>query len=128
MRILIIDDDTDDTEIFCEALAETFPQAVCTVKNNCDNMISFLEAIPAQDVIFIDGHLNAMTGLDCLKQIKKFIAEGTKIVVHTGSLSPAETQDLKSAGIDEILLKANSYELLKSNLKKLLSFKTDQVE
>jgi CheY-like chemotaxis protein len=127
MRILIIDDDREDTDLFCEALTEIFPQAICTARNHGNDIVSFIESIPVQDVIFIDGHLNAMMGLDCLKEMRNSLSKNTRIVVHSGSLSPAEIDDFKNAGVSEFLSKVNSYHALKANLKDLLGNKFNLV-
>jgi chemotaxis response regulator CheB len=70
MRILIIDDDREDTDLFCEALNEIFPDAICTAKNNCSDIGVLLKHLAVQDVIFIDGHLNTMMGIACLQEMK----------------------------------------------------------
>jgi response regulator of citrate/malate metabolism len=123
MRLLIIDDDHEDIELFREAVSEIFPHAICASRKSCSDIEAFLKESATLDLIFLDGHLATESGLDCLKKLKTIIDEQTKIVIHSGSLSPSELADFKIAGVDEILIKASSYELLKSNLKGLLSRK-----
>jgi response regulator of citrate/malate metabolism len=123
MRLLIIDDDYEDIELFREAVSEIFPHAVLASRKSCSDIEACVEELRNQDIIFLDGHLATESGLECLKKLKTVLKDETKIVIHSGSLSPSELEDFKIAGVDEILIKASSYALLKSNLKELLSRK-----
>ena len=122
MNVLIIDDDPEDTSLFCEALNELYPNATCTVAHSSDYIHTSLERIVEMDIIFMDGHMQPMDGQSCLEQLIKCVDRSkTKIVVYSGSLSPKEQLDMKKIGADYILLKAPSYYLLKENIGKIFA-------
>jgi CheY-like chemotaxis protein len=121
MNILIIDDDPDDTLLFCEALNDLFPSATCISLHSCESIKTILQTMPHPDVIFMDGHMYPIGGKDCLTMLKEVIdPDKTKTVIHSGSLSPKELQEFEDLGVNDVLIKADSYEKLKLNLKNLL--------
>jgi PleD family two-component response regulator len=71
MNVLIIDDDGDDRDLFCEVLREVIPTANCLVAESGEQAIKFLRdtsAIP--DYIFLDVYMHGMDGKECLLKIK----------------------------------------------------------
>ena len=122
MNILIIDDDPEDTMVFCEALTDLDPLATCRVAHSCENIQASAESIATVDIIFIDGHMYPIDGKACLIELMKFVDRSrTKIIIHSGSISPEEKQALEDAGADFILLKTSSYQQLKLNISEILA-------
>jgi CheY-like chemotaxis protein len=120
MNVLIIDDDSEDTLLFCEALNELFPKAKCTSIHACKDILQAVVAI-TPDIIFLDGHMHPTSGSECLKLLNDVIdRRKTKIIIHSGSLSPAELSEFRQIGVDDILLKARTYEELKSNIVRIV--------
>ncbi len=92
MNILIIDDDSEDTEIFCAALSEILPGAVCTVSNSCLKVHELINALPFQHFIFLDGHMTPVNGRQCLIELLRIINPlETKVIIYTGRISDEET-------------------------------------
>ena len=122
MNVLIIDDDPEDTSLFCEALNELYPNATCTVAHSSEYILTSIDRIIEMDIIFIDGHMHPMDGQTCLELLIKSVDRSkTKIVIYSGSLSPKEQLDLKQIGADYILLKAPSYYLLKASIGEIFA-------
>jgi response regulator of citrate/malate metabolism len=120
MTVLIIDDDAEDTEMFCEALTELFPEAICHTANSCEKIAATLDNFKP-DIIFMDGHMFPTNGAECLKKLNELVDRGrVKIIVHSGSLSPAELNGFTAVGVDDVLIKASSYKEIKSNLVRIL--------
>ena len=123
MNILVIDDDPEDTLLFCEALSELHPNAICIVAHTCENIKTTMELIPQVDIIFIDGHMYPLDGKACLEQLIKFVDRSrTKIVIHSSFLSQEDQVALEVIGVDDFLIKAPNYQMLKSNIGRLLAF------
>src|SRR5687767_11428895 len=102
MDVLIIDDDAEDTEIFCYALREVAPEINCTVINDPKLALSVLasNSIPPQ-YIFLDANMTYMNGRDCLKQLRKLRKlNNTRIIMYSGYLSEQQVEELKSLGAD----------------------------
>jgi CheY-like chemotaxis protein len=122
MNILVIDDDQDDIAIFCEAFHEIFPHSNCYSRNDCVDIEQVLQELPTLDVIFLDGHIFPVSSQECLPVLKKLLdSKRTKIVIHTGSVSPTEANELLALGASSITYKASSYEKLKELLATTLA-------
>jgi CheY-like chemotaxis protein len=122
MNILVIDDDPDDIAIFCEAFHEMFPHSSCYSRNDCVDIEQVLQGLPTLDVIFLDGHIFPISSQECLPALKKVLdSKRTKIVIHTGSVSPTEANELLALGASSITYKASSYEQLKELLATTLA-------
>lgn len=68
--ILLVEDDSDDVEIFQEALQEIGVDY--SLRNAYDGTILFEllnERVP--DVLFLDHHMPCKNGIECLKEIRK---------------------------------------------------------
>src|SRR5688500_560159 len=110
MNILIIDDDTEDTEIFCHALKEVAPDINCRIVNNPKTALAYLtnNTNPPQ-YIFLDANMIFMDGKECLKELRKMeMLDSTRIIMYSGYLTEKQVADLKSLGADEYLHKPNS--------------------
>lgn len=120
MNVLVIDDDADDTELFCEALNELFPEVNCRSVNSCERINETLHDI-SPDIIFMDGHMYPIGGKECLKLLHECIdRKRIKIIIHSASLSPAELNEFKQAGVDDILFKVGDYNALKAGIASMI--------
>jgi CheY-like chemotaxis protein len=74
LLIFMIDDDTDDQEIFSLTLEKVTPLAKCEF---ADDGVHALEKLTSRnpsfqpDLIFIDINMPRMNGIECLAEIKK---------------------------------------------------------
>ncbi|MCV2483580.1 response regulator [Flavobacterium sp. SH_e] len=69
--ILLADDDRDDAEMFCEALADIDENIICHCAENGSEALKMIEKqneIP--EVVFLDLNMPIMNGWECLKQLK----------------------------------------------------------
>lgn len=70
--IFLIDDDSDDQEIFALALEEIFPSYTClTAKNGVEALEKLRSGEVNPDYIFLDLNMPRMNGKQCLAEIKK---------------------------------------------------------
>jgi PleD family two-component response regulator len=120
MNILIVDDDPEDTMIFCEAVKAVDPDITCLVKHKCKDIVHTLQnlTVPLQ-YIFIDAYMNPIDGKECLKEIKKVVdRDKTVIIVYSGYLSDRQISEFKNLGAHDTMIKASNMESLKSHLAK----------
>lgn len=69
--ILLADDDRDDTDFFCEALADIDPGIACNCAGNGAELLKKLEEMPEKPgLIFLDLNMPVMNGWQCLKILK----------------------------------------------------------
>lgn len=116
MTALIIDDNAEDIALFCEAFQEIFPQETCHTASSCEKIKETLDRT-TPDIIFMDGHFFPTSARDCLRKLHELTNRASvKIVLHSGSLSPADLKDFSAIGVDHVLIKPSSFSELKSNL------------
>ena len=121
MDILIIDDDADDTTLFCEALREILPSANCVILHDCLAVRQHVEKLPQLQMVFIDRFMHPVDGLECLKCLKLIISPTVKLIIYSGSVDEHEMPNgFQTSGVDDILPKGSTYQVLKENLKHLL--------
>lgn len=70
--ILLADDDSDDTEMFCEALESTDDNLICHCLINGVELLKKLNDLNQKPhLIFLDLNMPLMDGWECLKILKK---------------------------------------------------------
>ena len=107
MEVLYVDDDSEDIELFLEAL------------QNVDRSIRFSYALSANDAlkklnnflstpdaIFIDYHLGGMDGYQCIRQIKeREQLQNIPVIVLSGNLSSKVVDEFNKLGVYHFLSK-----------------------
>ena len=100
-RILIIDDDSDDVEILCEAIAEINPAIKCESAENGEVALKLLrnpfQVLP--DFIFLDLNMPRMNGKQCLAELKKDSnLKDIPVIVYTTSKLDEDFQETARLG------------------------------
>lgn len=112
---LIVDDDPDDSDSFCEAIKGIDTSSQCLTAMNGEDALRKLrnETIPLPDLIFLDLNMPRMGGRQCLVELKKDEAlKDIPVIIY----STASTQDY----INETLKLGAVYFLVKpTDLKEL---------
>lgn len=110
-HFLLIDDDSDDHEIFEEALKLAFPQAQCKFALDCPEAIELLlnKAIPIPDCIFMDWNLPKLPGVVCVEQLGQIIDPAkTKLFILTGSVPLTDPTLTNNPVVSGVVTKQNS--------------------
>lgn len=122
--IMIVDDDEDDREIFCEAVTEIDDKITCVDADNGENALQYLRdeknAIP--DFIFLDLNMPRLNGKECLVQIKK-LSHLSKIpvVIYSTSNHPSDKKQTMELGADGFVHKHTEFNMLCAELRKWLA-------
>jgi CheY-like chemotaxis protein len=70
--VLIADDDTDDVELFCEALREVDSSITCLVSADGEQALDLLSKQNILPLfIFLDVNMPTMNGWECLTELRK---------------------------------------------------------
>lgn len=123
-KILLIDDDREDAEIFEEALTEADDSAILIYMDDPREALDKLKKMHTEmpKIIFLDINMPFMTGWDCLQEIKK---DGTlqhiPVIMYSTSSNQREAAMAAELGAAAYLTKPHDYNELKSKLKCLLS-------
>lgn len=122
MIVLHVDDDPDDSAIFCEAVKEAAPAYTCLVADSAASALEILsdrQRIP--DYIFLDMNMPKMNGLECLKLIKNNHAlNHIKVIMYSTASDPIHMKEFKRLGAG-FLAKPDRFETLVKNLSELLN-------
>jgi len=73
MNILIVDDDEDDRNLFCDAVNVVDPEINCIIARNGEEALQGMltDHLPKPDLIFLDLNMPRINGVQCLREIKK---------------------------------------------------------
>lgn len=128
MIILFIDDDADDTELFCEAVVylnsvelfkDTKENIECLSANDGCHAIELLPKLSAKpDLIFLDINMPSMGGKDCLKYLKQNeVYRDIPVIMFSTMIRNEDFEEFKSLGAIDCLKKPNGF----TDLVKVLS-------
>lgn len=103
LRILLVDDDEDDRELFCAALQIINPTAECRQAKDGGEALNMLK-MPGNylpNFIFLDLNMPRVDGFMCLKKIKEemFLSEIPVVILTT---SRHQEDKLKAARLGAI--------------------------
>ena len=121
-HFLIIDDDEDDKDFFCDAVTELDSGIACSSASNGVDALAMLpefEVLP--DYIFLDLNMPKMNGKQLLIHLKKheefrFIP----VVIFSTSKSEDEMEETKRLGAIAFIVKPSSIRELVDELRTLI--------
>jgi CheY-like chemotaxis protein len=123
-RLLIIDDDIEDQEIFMEALKEVDPTITCYSANTGDEAFKQLETdvVVLPDLIFLDLNMPKLNGKQVLKEIKRNNGlYAIPVIMYSTSFAPRDIDEINELGAVHHLLKPSRFDDLCNALNKILS-------
>jgi len=122
VKILLAEDDTEDQELFIDALGETdVPSEVTTVENGQQLLDSLRDdSQPNPDIIFIDVNMPVKGGKQVLEEIKKDdeLRDIPAVMLSTWD-HPSDIEDAFGKGADLYVQKPNSFSGFVMVLKKV---------
>src|ERR1700759_1610469 len=118
-RILLIDDDEDDQELFQLVLSELNNNIDCTVMPGAKEALVHLKADPkAADLIFLDLNMPIMTGQQFLAEIKhQPEISRIPIIILSTPLGPPSGSGKESLGDIQFFTKPGNFHDLKKILQ-----------
>ena len=125
MLILLIDDDRDDSELFCDAMKAIMPDAECIFHEDGAAALRYLRrSIQLPDYIFLDIHMPVMGGAECLKKIKA--DENLKdipVIMYTSETDPkwsdTNAKKYRDLGAVHFMTKPSTFQEIVKMLKAL---------
>jgi CheY-like chemotaxis protein len=106
-KLLLIDDDEDDQEIFKMAVGVINPDIeLLTASNGLAGLHLLENAKSLPDIIFLDLNMPRMSGKDFLKHVKSTTDySGIPVVIYTTSASELDKHETKQLGAISFLTK-----------------------
>lgn len=126
LRIMLADDDQDDTFLFREALEQIPLETDLSIAENGVELLQILkDADNKPDIIFLDMNMPVKNGLECLEEIRSTARfERVPIVVLSTSVSQHLWESAYRNGANLYIQKPNSFNSLIHVLKKCLLDRT----
>lgn len=121
MKIVNVDDDADDRDMFCMALNRIDPEIECIqVESGVEAIDLFLDANLTPDFIFMDINMPLINGYECVREIYQYPnLANAKIIMFSSTFNPRDQVEFGVLGI-KYLLKTSSVTALADSIKKLL--------
>ena len=122
--ILLIDDDTEDQEIFLDALKEIDPRVQCVFANDAEAALEQLNGHgPTRpDILFIDLNMPKINGKQLLKELKR--SEKLRhipVIMYSTFFGQKDIEEITSLGAVHYMIKATRFSELCSALQFILS-------
>lgn len=123
-KFFLIDDDSDDRELFSEALSAVDPSVVCLQAGDGEEALNKLDgmATDVPDIIFLDINLPAMTGWQCLDRLKT--GEKSKkipVIMYSTSSHLRDKNIARDMGALCLISKPSDYKEIKSVLASVIT-------
>jgi CheY-like chemotaxis protein len=112
---MIIDDDFEDRNLFCEAVKEINENAKCLAVGKGEDAIAMLRSgtVLRPDLIFLDLNMPGMNGRECLREIKKDSElKDIPIVIYSTSSSQKDIRETRELGAAYFQVKPSSFKSL----------------
>lgn len=121
---LLADDDIDDQEFFLEALREIDQNINCVVANDGLQALEMItkDATFVPDFIFLDQNMPRMSGLQCLRELRKIdrLADAKIVMYSTSVHVQKDYEEAQSLGVHKFFKKTPSFRELVITLGELL--------
>lgn len=120
LSFLIVDDDNDDRDFFCEAVEEIYPGSVCLRAENGKDCLRLLgrTGTVLPNFIFLDLNMPLMDGKTCLAELKRNGGlMNIPVVIYTTSNHRTDREETDKLGSAYYLVKPTSYKGLCEGIK-----------
>ena len=126
IKILLVDDDEDDMQLFLQALKVIDRSIKLTYADDGVTALKLLfnREIPLPDYIFLDLNMHRMNGKECLAEIKSttYLAH-IPVIICTTSKRESDVQKTKDLGASGFFTKPANFEELMMGIKFILDEK-----
>lgn len=118
-NILIVDDDEEDVELFCEAIKDINLNVVCNSVSNGREALKLLQDLTKSlpDYIFLDMNMPKMSGTQCLIELKKNNRlKHIDVIMFSTSKQEEDIKASLRLGAAHYFTKPSSFKFLKQEL------------
>lgn len=130
-KILIIDDDRDDIDIFIDAISELDDTIHCISVNNAADALAILQNSLSEkpDYIFLDLNMPRISGQSFLQEIKNSSSlKDIPVIIYTTTKHIKEVDEVKNLGANYFLTKPTLFQDLQDALSCIIRHRTPDRE
>lgn len=111
IRVILVDDDSDESYLFNEALEHSGLAITLINAHNGNQLYQYLENNPQPELIFLDINMPYKDGLESLKEIRSNPAyQHLRIVIYSTTRVPANVNACYEAGADLFIIKPEDFD------------------
>lgn len=130
-RILIVDDDEDDRDLLCEAVARIDSSIECMHAKDGEEALHLLKSaeLSRPDLIFLDLNMPRIGGKQCLRQLKN--SEDIKsipVIIYTSSKLESDKLETRALGACHYITKPTKLSELYLALAAVIERKFEEQE
>jgi CheY-like chemotaxis protein len=119
---LLVDDDLDNSELFCETLKEVDHSVICHITISGEDALHLLEEIRKPTLIFADVHMPGMNGWEFLQRLKSHeVYKHIPVIMHSSVANQKEIDLAYQSGAYAFLIKPRQHKELKRILRSLIN-------
>jgi len=122
LRILLIDDDADDRDIFTWIVKGIDPTLTLDLASDGFEGLDLLrQGDNYFDIVFLDLNMPGMHGLKVLKHIRQMERHrGTPVIVYSTSSNPHDVANARAEGATDYIVKGHELALARKDLTQVL--------
>ena len=131
VSLLIIDDDEDDRELFCEAALELDKDLKCTSCGGGEEALKLLRSSKnvKPDFIFLDMNMPRMSGKQCLSKLKESKScRDIPVIIYSTAKIDRDVAEVKRLGAAAFLIKPSRQKDLMHSIQMVIDQKWENVE
>jgi CheY-like chemotaxis protein len=115
---VIVDDDSDDVQLFKEALNQVNSAVVCCHCENGQSLFDLLKSGIRPDVIFLDVNMPVIDGWECLRLLKLHDEYAAfPVIIYSTASVDRQTQKALSLGAVAFISKPSTFVEIKQMLE-----------
>jgi CheY-like chemotaxis protein len=121
--VLIVDDDEDDRDLFCDALNLVDPTITCFIARDGEEALAGLRnhKFAKPDIIFLDLNMPRLNGIQCLGALKKEqVLQDIPVIIFTTSKLKEDRDKTQRGGASDFITKPTTQKELCSIINRIL--------
>ncbi|MBC8769775.1 response regulator [Arenibacter sp. BSSL-BM3] len=114
-KIILVDDDEDDRDLFAEAFQSLNLQSDLVLFKNGQELLEYIQKLDnlITTHIFLDLNMPLISGMEILRQLRKTLKVNDSFVtIYSTSASPRDVENAYKYGANGYLKKPSSYQQL----------------
>src|SRR4051794_11451405 len=120
-KVLLIDDDPDEHEMFTEAVQSFNNNFLCLTASNCTDAF-FIIKEQKPDIIFLDLNMPGTNGIICLRKFRKTPGlENIPVYMYSSAIYSDQWGEVFSLGAKEWIVKPSSLDGYEKNFEKYIA-------